>query len=176
MSKEPNTITLWSYLGILLYDTLLVLGLLFAATIIYIIPYFLNADIDSTKTSNLSNTTLQTPFYKTYLFFIWFSFFAWFWTKGGQTLGLKAWHARVEKKDATAISLWQVVLRFFSSLAPWFVALFLYHLAGKTELISAPYKYWILLIGFSSILWSVIDKEGLSLHDRFSETRIVKYK
>ncbi len=172
--QQPKLISIKAYFGVLLYDSLLVIGLLFAATIIFMIPYFLSSGVDSTQNTNLSTTALQSAVFKTYLFSIWFSFLAWFWTRGGQTLGLKAWKARVERNDASPLSLWHVVIRFFSSLTPWLVALFLYHLAGKTGLITDPYKSWVLLIGFSSILWSIFDKDGLSLHDRFSETRIVR--
>jgi uncharacterized RDD family membrane protein YckC len=172
--EKPKLISLRVYFGVLLYDSLLVIGLLFVATIVYMLPYFLNSDVDSSQNTNLSTSVLQSAMFKTYLFSIWFSFLAWFWTRGGQTLGLKAWKARVERSDASPLSLWYVLIRFFSSLAPWLVALFLYHLAGKTGLITGPHKYWILLIGFSSIIWSFFDKDGLSLHDRFSETHIVK--
>jgi uncharacterized RDD family membrane protein YckC len=174
--NNSETATLGLYLGALLYDFLLVSAVLFAASIIFILPFALTSEIDSTQSKNLSTSAFQSPVYKTWIFIIWFSFLAWFWTKAGQTLGLRVWKLRVQSKDGKLMSLWQAVLRFFSALAPWVLALFLYHLAGKTQLISDPYKYWILLIGFSSIAWSLFDKEGLSLHDRFSETRIVSLK
>ncbi len=175
-AKNPKIAALGVYLAALLYDSLLVFAILFVASIIYLLPIFLNSDIDSTQKNNLSTSAFQSPLYKTWIFIIWFSFFAWFWTKAGQTLGLRAWKLRVQSNDGKLMSLWQALLRFFSSLTPWFLALFLYHMAEKTQLISEPYKYWILLIGFSSIVWSIFDKEGLSLHDRFSETRIVSLK
>lgn len=168
---KPASLTL--YLAALLYDTLLVSSVLFLASILYIIPIAVNSNIDSSQTQNLSNTAFQSPLYKTWIFVIWFTFFAWFWTKAGQTLGLRVWKLRIQSNNGHLMSLWQALLRFFSALTPWLIALFLYHLAGKTELIADPYKYGILLIGFSSVLWSVFDKEGLSLHDRFSETQIV---
>ncbi|MFK5984691.1 MAG: RDD family protein [Pseudomonadota bacterium] len=174
--NQAKPASLGLYLATLLYDCLLVMAVLFVASIIYIIPIALNTDIDSSQTRNLSTTAFQSPVYKTWIFIIWFAFFAWFWTKAGQTLGLRVWKLRIESIDGNLMSLWQALLRFFSAQAPWFFALFLYHLAGKTELIDAPYKYWILLLGFSSVAWSLVDKEGLSLHDRFSETRIVLMK
>ena len=174
--KSHKIASLGSYLSALFYDTLLIIAVLFLASILYMLPYVLSSDIDSSQKNNLSSSAFQTPVFKTYIFIIWFTFFAWFWTRAGQTLGLRVWKLRIENNNGNLISLWQALLRFFSALAPWFVALFLYHLAGKTQLISDPYKYWILLIGFSSIVWSVFDKDGLSLHDRFSESRIVSMK
>jgi len=171
--NKPKVASLGVYLSALFYDSLLILALLFVASVLYMLPYVLNSNIDSSETKNLSTSAYLSPVYKTYVFCIWFAFFAWFWTKAGQTLGLKAWKLRLESNDGKNVSLWQALLRFFGALAPWFVALFLYHLAGKTELISEQYRYWILLVGFSSIIWSLFDKDGLTLHDRFSESRII---
>jgi uncharacterized RDD family membrane protein YckC len=174
--KEPKVASLGVYLAALFYDSLLILAVLFVASVLYMLPYVLNSDIDSSQTKNLSTSAFQTPIYKTYIFIIWFTFFAWFWTRAGQTLGLRVWKLAIQSKDGKLISLWQALLRFLSALAPWLLALFLYHLAGKTELISEQYRYWILLVGLASIAWSLFDKEGLTLHDRFSESRIVRIK
>jgi len=174
--KNPKVASLGVYLSALFYDTLLIMAVLFLASLLYMLPYVLNSDIDSSQKNNLSTLAFQTPVFKSYIFMIWFAFFAWFWTRAGQTLGLRVWKLRIESNDGKFISLWQALLRFFSALFPWFIALFLYHLAGKTQLIADPHKYWILLLGFSGIIWSVFDKEGLTLHDRFSESRIVSTK
>jgi len=175
--NNPSKVaSLGVYLSALFYDILLIIAILFLASILYMLPYVLNSDIDSSQKNNLSTSSFQTPVFKTYIFIIWFTFFAWFWTRAGQTLGLRVWKLRIESNNGELISLWQALLRFFSALAPWFLALFLYHLAGKTQLISEPYTYWIILIGFSNIIWSIFDKEGLTLQDHFSESRIVSTK
>ncbi len=176
MQNKSKPASLGLYLGSLLYDTMLVSAVLFAASLIYMIPIALNLDIDSSQKTNLSTTAFQSPIYKSWIFMVWFGFFAWFWTRAGQTLGLRVWKLRIETYDGQLMSLWQALFRFFSSLSPWFLALFLYHLSGKIESFNDAYRYWVLLIGFSSIAWSIFDKEGLSLHDRFSETRIVSSK
>ena len=39
------------------------------------------------------------------------SFYLWFWTHGGQTVGMRAWRLRVQNADGSAISLTQALIR-----------------------------------------------------------------
>ena len=43
-------------------------------------------------------------------------FFVWFWTKSGQTLGMKAWRLRVQNQDGSKISTTTAIMRLFTSL------------------------------------------------------------
>ncbi len=47
---------------------------------------------------------------------IWMGFFIFFWVKAGQTVGMRAWKLRVQKKDGSRITLIQALIRFFTSL------------------------------------------------------------
>lgn len=162
------------YLAAMLYDALLVLAVLFVASLIYMVPYMGSSGIDSSQSENLTTTAFQTPVFKSYIFLIWFLFLTWFWTHGGQTLGLRVWKLRIQTVDGQAISLMQCLLRFLTSLAPWAMALFLYYILNKAEVLPVQYGYWIILLGFSGIAWAFFDKDKITAHDRFSETRIVK--
>lgn len=88
------------------------------------------------------------PFMTTYIFVVSFLFFAWFWTHGGQTLGMRAWRIRVQQRDGSPITLWQALLRFLAAFVSW----------------------GALGLGF---LWSLLDKEKLTWHDRYSMTVLV---
>ena len=75
------------------------------------------------------------------------AFFVGFWSRGGQTLGMKAWRLRLRNADGGMPSASRSALRFLcacASLAP----------AG---------------LGFAWVLW---DRDGLSWHDRWSNTRL----
>lgn len=48
-----------------------------------------------------------------------FGFFAYFWIRNGQTLGMQVWGLRVQNADGSAISLWQALLRFMVAIASW---------------------------------------------------------
>jgi uncharacterized RDD family membrane protein YckC len=88
------------------------------------------------------------PWYQTYLFILSFIFYAWFWTRGGQTLGMRAWRLRVESMDGGPINLGQSLLRF---------------MAGLVTVMTAGL----------AMLWMLVDKDKRTLHDRFSDTRVV---
>jgi len=54
------------------------------------------------------------PGFQSVLFLITFGFFAFFWLRTGQTLGMLAWRIRVQNNNGHAISMTQALMRFFS--------------------------------------------------------------
>jgi uncharacterized RDD family membrane protein YckC len=88
------------------------------------------------------------PLFRSYLFIICFSFYAWFWIHGGQTLGMRAWRLRVQRLDGKPITLWQALLRFLSAIP----------------------SLGVFGLGY---LWILVDKKRMALHDRISESVIV---
>ena len=121
----------------MLYDLLLLLSLLLFATALALL---------------ITRGTLDYhhPLFRTYLFLICFLFYAWFWTHGGQTLGMRAWGLRVQRLDGLPISLWQALLRFLSAIPSWAV----------------------FGLGY---LWLLVDKDHMAVHDRISESVIVRF-
>lgn len=123
-------------LGAILYDSLLLFAVLFAATAL-VLPL-----------TGGQSVAPHNPFYTSYLFFVSFFFFAWFWTHGGQTLGMRAWRIRVQQRNGSPITWTQALLRFMTAIASW------------------------LLLG-AGFLWALIDREKMTWHDRYSETVLV---
>ncbi|WP_020393831.1 RDD family protein [Thiolinea disciformis] len=78
-----------------------------------------------------------------------FFLFGWFWTHGGQTLGLRAWKLRVVDNDGRPLDWQKAFMRYAWSLLSW--------LALGTG-------FWI----------AIFDPEKLTWHDRLSRTRIIK--
>ena len=76
-------------------------------------------------------------------------FYAWFWTHGGQTLGMQAWKLRLQRLDGGPVSLWQALLRFLAAFPS------------------------LLLFGLG-MLWMLVDRERMTWHDRVSESVIVR--
>lgn len=128
--------SLWRRLAAALYDAVLLFGVLGVAATIAL-PF----------TGDLGDGR-HHPLFTTYLFLVSFLFFAWFWTHGGQTLGMKVWHIRLQNRGGGPISYWQAVLRFLVAIASWLV----------------------FGLGF---LWSLLDREKLTWHDRYSMTELV---
>lgn len=75
-------------------------------------------------------------------------FFAYFWVRSQQTLGMQTWHIRLERWDQKRIGWRDAGVRYLWALACLF---------------PAGLGYW----------WALLDRRGLSLHDRLSRTRIV---
>jgi uncharacterized RDD family membrane protein YckC len=122
-------------LAAIVYDTILLAAVLFAATAA-ILPF------------NAGNAFRPGQyFYPAYLIGVSFLFFAWFWTHGGQTLGMRAWKIKVLTTDGNPINWRQAVLRFASALISWAV----------------------LGLGF---WWILCDKQKRGWHDRLSHTML----
>ncbi|OQW73318.1 MAG: hypothetical protein BVN35_12525 [Proteobacteria bacterium ST_bin11] len=87
-------------------------------------------------------------FFPLYLLIISFVFYGWFWTHGGQTLGLRAWKIKVCTPDGHCPDWRQAGVRFIGALLSWAC----------------------LGLGF---FWCLVDKNGQCWHDYLSKTRLV---
>ena len=105
------------HLIIVIYDLLLLLSSLLLATFIIV-------------ALNGGNAIGQgNPFFIAYLFAVSFAFYGWFWTHGGQTLGMRSWKVAIYSKAGVsqagsnqpgqAINWQQAFLRFTVSIIAW---------------------------------------------------------
>ncbi|GHE22924.1 RDD family protein [Halomonas urumqiensis] len=82
------------------------------------------------------------------LFVAAFTFFAFFWTRGGMTLGMQAWRLRVQTIDGYTITLMQSLIRYLVA--------------------------WLSVAAFGlGYLWILFDSERRSWPDIVSGTRVV---
>jgi uncharacterized RDD family membrane protein YckC len=86
--------------------------------------------------------------YRLYLMVLIVGYFVWPWLRGGQTVGMRSWRARLVSMDGSAVELKQVLIRFFAALLSWAV----------------------MGLGF---FWILIDPAKLAWHDRLSNTRLI---
>ncbi|WP_117236124.1 RDD family protein [Vibrio maerlii] len=63
----------------------------------------------------LSNHPVWSLVYTAYLAFIWVYFFVFFWTRAGQTLGMRAWKLRLQSTTGKPITLTQCLIRIATS-------------------------------------------------------------
>jgi len=118
------------------YEALLLLALVFIATFPFLA--FLG---DSTQ--GWKRHLLQA-----WVVVVWGAYFAWFWTRGGQTLPMKTWRIRVVRFDGAPVGVGRAVHRYvlaFLGLAA----------AG---------------LGFA---WALVDRDRQFLHDRLAGTALV---
>jgi len=86
--------------------------------------------------------------FRTTLLLVSFLFFGWFWMRGGQTLGMRAWRLKVIADTGSAVTWSQALRRFVAAGLSW-AALGL--------------GYW----------WAMVDREKRAWHDTLSGTRVV---
>jgi len=80
-----------------------------------------------------------------------FFFYGWFWTHGGQTLGMKAWNLYLVKPDGKFID-WKIsAKRYFAAIISWA----------------------IFGLGFT---WILVNKRKRAWHDILSNTQIIQLK
>jgi uncharacterized RDD family membrane protein YckC len=134
-TQEP--ISLLRRFGAIFYDSFLLLTVLFVASFIIVIP---------------TGIRPQDPYFflfQIYIFVIAYLFFAWCWTRGGQTLGMRTWKMKVVNEDNTKLSYTTALIRFIVSMISWL-----------------PFG-----LGY---LWSLWDKQHRTWHDIASKTKLVR--
>lgn len=137
--QPPRPASLSRRLAALFYDLVLLFGVLALAATLVVIPY-----IEYVQ-PYFPGTSL---WFRGYLLTVIVGFFVYFWTHGGQTLGMRAWRIRLVRDDGAALGTGDAVRR----LAFAAVAL-------------APAGL--------GLLWMLLDPARLALHDRLSRTRII---
>ena len=89
----------------MLYDSLLIFAVLFFATAIAL--FF-----------NQGEAIESSPLFNLYLLLVLFTYYAWFWSKSGQTLGMRVWKIRIVSASGGNPGLGSCYLRLvFASLS-----------------------------------------------------------
>ena len=83
----------------LLYEVLVLFGVLFVAVLLFMLVRDPNA-------------VGAKHFFQVYLFVVLLGYFTGFWTHGGQTVAMRAWRFRVERVDGNPLRFPQACLRF----------------------------------------------------------------
>jgi len=91
------------------------------------------------------------PFYYLFVFYllaISFFYYGWFWTHGGQTLGMQTWKIKLVSNKQQNISWRQASIRMLAALASW------------------------LFIGLGFV-WSLFNSKKQTWHDRLSDSFLI---
>ncbi|AXY00244.1 MULTISPECIES: RDD family protein [Vibrio] len=107
----------------LIYDTLIILAIeMMAAGVVMAIVFALNAAgllsygeyVDAADM--LGKHPVLSPLFTLYLAAVWIYFFVFFWTRAGQTLGMRAWKMQIRNsKDGGPITITQALIRLATS-------------------------------------------------------------
>ncbi len=139
LAKPPG---LLRRLAAIFYDSLLLAALLVVASALITLP------VGFILGKQAAEGLGENPLFLFWLDLIPLLFFSWFWRRGGQTIGMRAWGLKLVSRDGGPVTVGRTVLRFFAALLSWAAC-------G---------------LGF---LWILVDPERLAWHDRLSGTRLV---
>jgi len=136
MTNIPSAPSFLRRLAAMLYDGFLLLAVWFIAISLGMVVIWL-----VTGDTEFTNNSLSFIFLELTTFF----FYGWFWTHGGQTLGMRAWRMKVIKENGEIPGWSQALVRYLYA-----------HLS------------WMLLgVGFLMVLFN---KNRMALHDNLSHT------
>jgi uncharacterized RDD family membrane protein YckC len=158
-----STPSLWLRFAAMVYELVLLFG------VVFIVSYaLLSAARWTYPLPDPQRWVLQSV-----LFITVGAYFAWCWSRGGQTLAMKSWGLRVVDATGRRLTFGRAALRY---LLAWhlvvpglvFVALFQAHTV--TDLAAVA-------IGFVAMLFTArLDPDRQLLHDRLLGTRVVRDK
>ncbi|MBY4895734.1 RDD family protein [Cupriavidus sp. AU9028] len=153
--------TLRRRLACMLYEGVLLFGVLSASTAAYLAarPLLASIDVDSTLTMQL------------WSFLVLGAYFVWFWQRNGQTLAMQTWRIRVVDAGGAPPGWKRAALRYLLAWSWLPPAAALGHLLGLVRgpfvaVLAAALAIWILL--------ARLDRQRQFLHDRLAGTRLVE--
>ena len=161
MQNLNITATLTRRLLAFFYDVLLLLGVLFA--------------VSACAVAINKGEAVTHPAYYLSLILTAFVFFGWFWTHGGQTLGMRTWKIKIISDNGDRISWKQSAIRFVTALVviiPAMMGLTWWFSDTKPRLTAVL----VMLPAMLGLLWLLFDQERLAWHDKLSKTRLISLK
>jgi uncharacterized RDD family membrane protein YckC len=142
----PVTAALWRRLAAMVYDALLLTGVLVLASAVVTLP--LGMALGQVAAEALfASAAFRWPFFL-YCVAVLAGFHVWFWTHGGQTLGMKVWRIRAVRIDGSPLDAPDALRRYAAAVLSW---------------LPAGLGFW----------WSLVDPDRLAWHDRLSGTQLV---
>ena len=140
-------------LAVVIYDALLLAGVLFFCLVItFGIGLYLFKVINGTGIQEYPQSKAIVSALVIVVALILANFFyGWFWTKGGQTLGMRAWHLYLIDENGKFIDWKTARIRFLVAILSWACA-------G---------------MGFA---WILVNRKNLAWHDIATKTQIVKHQ
>ena len=158
-SESLQTASLKSRLMAMVYETMLMLAVLFAATL----PF---SALLEQRHALYRRDDLQY-----WLFLVLGIYFCWFWRHGGQTLAMKTWRIRLLTREGSALSLRHAAVRY--------VLAWLWFLPGLAAARYLHAQGWMLVLfpALNMVLWMLavfLDHDRQFPHDRLAGTRLVR--
>lgn len=149
MPDQYPAASLFKRLMAIFYDALLLLALLFTVGLIFAGVFTFAFNGGHAITPDQSIYPVYRAIILSVLLVTAFLYFGWFWTHGGQSLGMKTWRLKIVTNDGGPTGWGQALARFLVAILSW------------------------LCVGLGFI-WILVNKDGKAWHDLASATRVVQ--
>lgn len=125
----------------MVYDTLLLLAILMVASLPWVM-------LRGEQVAGELNFQPLGILFQVYVLAIIVAYFAWFWGRRGQTIGMRSWRLKLVDNSLAQPSMSQILRRIASAPLAW-------------------------LPMAAGVLWMYVDRDELTWHDRLSGTRLI---
>lgn len=168
MSAPPDTTTprvapgLWRRLACFLYEGVLLFGVL-------MVSGWLFSTLTQQRHALLGRHALQG-----FLFVVLGIYFVWFWSHGGQTVAMKAWHIRLVDRDGRPVSQWRALARYVLAwlwFLPALATLWAMGLHGAAAITTVSF---VGVVGYA--LLALANGERQYWHDMACGTRLITWR
>ena len=153
--------SLWLRFAAMVYELVLLFG------VVFIVSYALLSALRWTyPLTDGRRWVLQAV-----LFVVIGAYFAWCWSRGGQTLAMKSWGLRVVDADGGRLSLARAALRYLLAwhlFVPGLVLMALFRTHAALDLAVVAGSFFLML----ATAW--LDPQRQLLHDRWLGSRVVR--
>ena len=111
---------------------------------------------------------------RTFLFLVLGLYFVWFWSHGGQTVAMKAWHVRLVDQAGRPVGRGRAVLRYLLSWL-WFVPALA--AAGWADLHGTGAIFGLMTVGVAAYaLLALLHPQRQFWHDAVCGTRLITWR
>jgi uncharacterized RDD family membrane protein YckC len=144
------------YEGVLLFGVVMIAGYLYSS-------------LTQQRHALQGQTGLQA-----FLFVVLGIYFTWFWSHGGQTVAMKAWHLRLVTTEGKAVSQPRALARYVASWLWFLPALASVHAAGLHSAGAIFSAMAAGVLGYAALAWLRPDRQFW--HDIVCGTRLVTWR
>ncbi len=161
-SPELTTAGLARRMACLVYDGVLLVGVLMAAGLAY-------ALVTGQRDAMVGRLGLQV-----FLFVVLGIYFTWFWSRGGQTVAMKAWRIRVLRTDGSPLSLTRALARYLLGWLWFMPTLLVLWLPGVASVGGMLATLAFGVIGYAAL--TMLNSDRQFWHDVACGTRLVNWR
>ncbi|HEX2492433.1 MAG TPA: RDD family protein [Steroidobacter sp.] len=167
--RSTNSAGALRRIGAIVYDALIVTGLLVVATL-PLVPFLDGKVLVPSEVGALAHL------YRVWQLVVVVGFFTFFWIRRGQTLGMLAWRLRIERLDGANLG-WRDCLKRLGWVGLLLAPSFLGHQLAWGQWPDPNARVLAACLALAPVIaayaWIWFDRDGRAWHDRWSGTRVI---